>query len=58
MARLEFEKDWKEPSENINGGVRWTPITDELSIEDMNNIVSNLNYLKAEIDAIKEKLNS
>lgn len=53
MARQSFEDIWYEPNNTdgtgINGGTQWSPTSDELSVYDVNKIVSNIKYLKKSI---------
>jgi hypothetical protein len=41
-----FESVWRDPNLHINKGRQWNAFSDQLSADDMNFIVSNLNYVK------------
>ena len=50
-----FDNTWYDPDDKetgINKGQTWTPYSDNLSIYDINKIVSNLKYLKEKLDEL------
>ena len=44
-----FEHIWRDPDLHINKGRQWHAFSDQLSADDMNFIVSNLNFVNDRI---------